>query len=78
MEFAAKPANCLVTDLDIDFHYIIFINNGTEVTEINEFNTHFIKESGQGFLSATHVTYLHLIIMNFSDPDRALTTMYRF
>ena len=61
---------------DIDSHFILFINYGTQGTEFNGFNTHFTRVSYQGLPSATHGTYLNLINMNSTNPDAVFTTTH--
>ena len=61
---------------DIDSHFTVFINYGAQGTEFNGFNTHFGSLSYQGLPPATHVTYLHLISMNSTDPETVFTTIH--
>ena len=61
---------------DIDSHFTLFINYGTQGTEFNGSNTYFTRVSYQGLSPATHVTCLHLISMNSTDPDTVFTTIH--
>ena len=63
-------------DFDIDSHFILFINCGTQGSEFNGFNTHFTRVSCQGLPSATDVTYRHAININSTDPDTVFTIIH--